>query len=185
MKKALLGLAVVMLLCSGCVFQETTVAPTRGYVCFEVEPASADVYVDGKFVGRVNQYRQSCLEVPVGNHQIVVVKDGFEKWDQTIYVGVGRQVVRGKISKGKGPAKNVIIIKDKEKDKGPKPDKGPAFKLPNIFKDNQGQGAQSPKPDKPKEKITVIKPAPGSQGNQGGQGDQGKGKAKGKDKNKD
>jgi len=100
----------------GCEIKTSTVMqPSVGQLCFQVEPASAEVYADGKFVGRVNDFNEKCLELDTGKHHISLVKSGFASYEADIYVGQAQQFLKtrlGKAEKGgkakpeKGKGKN-------------------------------------------------------------------------------
>jgi hypothetical protein len=48
-------------------------------------PAGGDIEVDGKFMGNT----PSTLSLPVGEHQIVVRKSGFQTWERKIQLASG------------------------------------------------------------------------------------------------
>jgi len=109
-KVASLILLAALALGLGCEIKNTTVMqPSVGEVCFQVEPASADVYVDGKFIGRANEFREKCLELATGRHHISLVKSGFVSYEEDIYVGQARQFIKtnlGKAGKSGKPEKS-------------------------------------------------------------------------------
>jgi len=77
----------------------TTQVPSTGEVCLQVEPASADVFVDGKFAGRASEFRDKCLELQNGRHRIMLVKPGFETYEEELYVGSAKQSLKVKLVK--------------------------------------------------------------------------------------
>jgi len=58
------------------------VAEGAGKIHITSSPASADVYVDGKFVGNA----PSILALTTGPHHIVVKMEGYKDWDRTLEV---------------------------------------------------------------------------------------------------
>jgi len=104
---------VTMLLAVACnlVTTEQTV-PLSGQVCFEVQPASATVYVDGQEVGTANEFTpdKGCLKLTPGPHVITAAKENFIGYERKIYVGSGTEYIKVKLSPARG----------KDKDKGPK-----------------------------------------------------------------
>ena len=111
-KKTILGIFLMFVLsfALGCKIKKSTLlVPNTGTLCLDVVPASADLYVDGEYMGKVNQFTkaQGCLKLDVGTHTISIRKPGFASYERKIYIGAGEQVLEvrlGKI-KGRGPAK--------------------------------------------------------------------------------
>ncbi|HEY5029850.1 MAG TPA: trypsin-like peptidase domain-containing protein [Candidatus Angelobacter sp.] len=58
------------------------VAEGTGKIRITSSPASADVYVDGKFIGNA----PSVLALSTGPHHIVVKMEGYKDWDRTLEV---------------------------------------------------------------------------------------------------
>ena len=52
------------------------------------EPEGADISIDGKFVGNT----PSTLQLPVGDHTIVVTRSGYKTWERTIAATAGGNV---------------------------------------------------------------------------------------------
>lgn len=50
----------------------------RGTLSLDIEPADADVEVDGNARGKASELR--ALDLEPGPHQIVITKKGFEIW---------------------------------------------------------------------------------------------------------
>jgi hypothetical protein len=48
-------------------------------------PPGADIEVDGAFVGST----PSSLELTTGDHNVVIVKNGFKQWTRTIRITGG------------------------------------------------------------------------------------------------
>jgi S1-C subfamily serine protease len=57
-------------------------AEGTGKIHISSSPASADVYVDGKFIGNA----PSVLSLSSGSHRIVVKLEGYKDWDRTLEV---------------------------------------------------------------------------------------------------
>jgi hypothetical protein len=70
-------------------------APTGG-VQLDIQPWSAEVYVDGASVGRVEQFRgyYQHLTLPAGPHTIAVVSDGRDPFIFGVMVVPGRVVTQ-------------------------------------------------------------------------------------------
>jgi len=66
-------------------------APTGG-VQLDIQPWNADVYVDGRRAGRVEQFRgyYQHLELPAGPHLIAIVASGYEPMLFSVTVVPGR-----------------------------------------------------------------------------------------------
>ena len=69
--------------------------PPQQYACFDVEPASAFIYLDGVYMGRVWDYMQNCLPVDYGEHRIVISQDGYATYDQYLDFTEGTTVGEG------------------------------------------------------------------------------------------
>lgn len=102
--------------------KETVMVPSTGKVCLKVEPASAEVYVDGKYMGMTNQFQNNpdCLELSSGKHSIKIMKSGFETHMEDVYVGPGTtQWVSLRLGKDKVPKSSPTPSdKGKGKNKG-------------------------------------------------------------------
>jgi hypothetical protein len=70
-------------------------APTGG-VQLDIQPWSAEVYVDGASVGRVEQFRgyYQHLELPAGPHTIAIVSEGRDPLIFGVMVVPGRVVTQ-------------------------------------------------------------------------------------------
>jgi hypothetical protein len=68
-------------------------APTGG-LQIDVQPWSADVYVDGKRAGRVEQFRgyYQHLDLPAGSHTIAIVAENYEPMIFGVMVTPGRTI---------------------------------------------------------------------------------------------
>jgi len=146
MKKVLILLfSFGLTLFIGCKIKQTIeMTPNIGELCFEVEPASAEVYVDEKYMGKVNEFSpaRGCLELPIGTHRIEIKKSGFETYSEKAYIGAGRQWV--KLKMGKAPYKGTFIIKE-----------GPEVDI--TIKENSAQPAEKEKMKEKSETQTVSK----------------------------
>ena len=129
--KKLIGLVFIigLLFYYGCCSKTGAVcAGNGGQVCFKVEPASSEVYVDGRYMGRANEFmeHQGCLDLPVGRHSIRLSHQGFEDYYEDISLGKGaRWIISVKLDKAKGGPHKEDKGKggDKDKDKGNGKDK--------------------------------------------------------------
>jgi hypothetical protein len=68
-------------------------APTGG-LQIDIQPWSAEVYVDGRRAGRVEQFRgyYQHLELPAGPHTIAIVAGGYEPMIFGVMVTPGRTI---------------------------------------------------------------------------------------------
>jgi hypothetical protein len=68
-------------------------APTGG-LQIDIQPWSADVYVDGKRAGRVEEFRgyYQHLDLPAGPHTIAIVAAGYEPMIFGVLVTPGRTI---------------------------------------------------------------------------------------------
>jgi hypothetical protein len=211
-----LVLALAVIAAFGCVVNAPPVAtPKQEPLCLEVEPANADVYVDGRLVGRASDFRQNCLQVAPGDHQVVIMRQGFTNYEQKVNVSGGRTVIRGNIGQLRGPAPNVIIVREPppvqpppqqapkqkpgwgNKGYGPpgqlegklKPEKQGERKKVQPAYQGQGQGQQPPpgqfKDYKLKPEGQGQQPPPGQFKDKGKQEGQGQGQGQPHDKDKD
>jgi len=105
MKKLISAVFVFALaLCFSCSQTNSTVmVPAEGQVCFVVDQAGAEVYVDGKDMGKAEQFKEpSCLTLALGKHDIQIVKAGFAAYTESIYVGQAKQYVKAMLTKDEG-----------------------------------------------------------------------------------
>ncbi len=60
-----------------------------GLVKIVAEPSSADVYVDGNYVGRAKDFNGNpgLLRLSNGTHTIVLMKDGYQSYTRRVFVG--------------------------------------------------------------------------------------------------
>jgi len=88
--------------------KETVMVPSLGRVCFQVEPASADIYLDGKYMGRANEFmaNKDCLQLATGRHSLRIENSGFEPYSEEIFVGQADQWVSVRLATEKqaGPS---------------------------------------------------------------------------------
>lgn len=61
--------------------------PGAGFVEIECEPATADLYVDGVYRGRLDGYRNGVVRMPEGQRRIALRKTGHYTWYGVIRVG--------------------------------------------------------------------------------------------------
>ncbi len=90
------------LLLSSCeIAHKKEMVATTGEVCFEVQPASAELYIDGRHVGMA----KGCMTLDRGPHSVQIKKNNFVPYEREIYVGEARQVVQVRLSAEKGKPK--------------------------------------------------------------------------------
>lgn len=84
--------------CGGGVIQRVDAlppaAPGTGFVEIQCEPKDADLYIDGKYRGRLDGYAHGVIRVPEGARRIKIAKAGF--YPQYAYVQAGPEAVRFK-----------------------------------------------------------------------------------------
>lgn len=105
MKKLIAAVFIASLvLAFGCSQKNSTVmVPSEGQVCFEVQPADAQLFVDVQDMGKVNQYKDpKCLTLGLGRHDIQILKSGFLPYTESINVGQAKQFVKTKLVKEQG-----------------------------------------------------------------------------------
>jgi hypothetical protein len=65
--------------------------PVYGGVSFDIQPADADLFVDGEFIGTIGTFTPNAepLTLTPGVHRIAVQHEGFRsmEWDVTIEPG--------------------------------------------------------------------------------------------------
>ncbi|HVS00186.1 MAG TPA: PEGA domain-containing protein [Thermoanaerobaculia bacterium] len=67
-------------------------SPTHGQVHLDIEPADASVYLDGRFVGTAEQLARAGLSVNPGQHQLSVVRPGFDSEEVEFNATAGEEV---------------------------------------------------------------------------------------------
>ncbi len=89
-RRALL-LGLVLLGCGGGVIQRVDALPPappgQGFVEISCEPADAEVYVDGRFFGRLDGYAQGVVRLPEGRRRLSLRKPGHYPWHGEVDVG--------------------------------------------------------------------------------------------------
>jgi hypothetical protein len=115
--------------------------PVEGMICFNVQPASADVYIDGRLVGRANQFTSArgCLALSHGPHKVTVSKKNFTTHQQTIVVGSQPRYVTAKLKNVRKPA-------PKPPKPAPRPRPAPPPPAPPKHPVKPAPGAPAPKP---------------------------------------
>ncbi len=71
---------------------------TTGQVCFDVQPAAAEVYIDGEYAGQA----KGCMTLERGRHHIKIDKKNFHSYERDIYVGRATQNITVKLPPEKG-----------------------------------------------------------------------------------
>ncbi len=95
LKKILLITSVVPFLMAfsllGCGLPTETLKAVgnEGLLKIVAEPASAEVYVDGNFVGRARDFNGNpgLLRLTHGTHTIELEKDGYQPYTRRVFVG--------------------------------------------------------------------------------------------------
>lgn len=72
-------------------------AGSLGSVSISSVPGSADVEVDGKFVGNT----PSSVTLPAGEHTIKITKKGYKAWQRTLSVSGGAANVNAELEEEK------------------------------------------------------------------------------------
>jgi hypothetical protein len=94
------------------------VRDAAGYVRIEVEPDTAQVYVDGLYAGTAGDFRRGGRALDVGLHRIAIRADGFEPLNVEVrvranelisYRGTLRREQRAEL-RPPGPAKTFYVI---------------------------------------------------------------------------
>ncbi len=65
-------------------------APDVGYVHLEVEPRDAHVYVNGQYLGPVQQFAGGAATLAPGSYQVAVVAWGYRPFQQEVQIVVGQ-----------------------------------------------------------------------------------------------
>jgi hypothetical protein len=105
MRKIIGAIFIIAIIFSCSLKKQTVMVPGTGELCLKVEPASADVYVDGKNMGKANQFQNNpnCLELSSGRHLIQISHPGFAEYRTEIFVGSqATEWLKVKLSKEKG-----------------------------------------------------------------------------------
>lgn len=66
-------------------------SPTSAKLQVESDPSTADIEIDGTFVGNT----PSDVQIPEGEHTITVKKAGFKDWERKMRVSSGSSVHLG------------------------------------------------------------------------------------------
>ncbi len=61
--------------------------PGVGFLRISVEPATAELLVDGRFMGQVDGYAEGVVRLPAGPHRVELRKRGFEAWYGLVATG--------------------------------------------------------------------------------------------------
>jgi len=101
---ALMISTVAALSVAGCrVRVESDIPAGQGQICFDVQPASASVYIDGQHVGMANQ---GCVQVSPGRHEVTISKKNMDTYHGIVDVAPGTSAtVDVKLNKGRNPGK--------------------------------------------------------------------------------
>jgi len=65
-------------------------APEVGYLHLEVEPRDAHVYVNGQYLGPVQQFAGGAATLAPGSYQVAVVAWGYRPFQQEVQIVVGQ-----------------------------------------------------------------------------------------------
>ncbi|MGE0449609.1 MAG: PEGA domain-containing protein [Vicinamibacterales bacterium] len=77
-------------------------APPESHIRFQVTPEEAEVYIDGYYAGRVDEFNGTFqrLHVPPGQHEIVVYLEGYRSLRQHLYLSVNAtRTLEGELQK--------------------------------------------------------------------------------------
>jgi hypothetical protein len=83
---------ILVLLAFGCATALPT-APGRGYLVLNVQPASAEVFIDSNYLGIVNGWRDRTIPLASGDRRVEVRADGFITQRFDILIRTDEQVV--------------------------------------------------------------------------------------------
>jgi hypothetical protein len=65
-------------------------SPVVGYLHLEVEPRDAHIYVNGQYLGPVQQFAGSAATLAPGSHQVAVVAWGYRPFQQQLQIIAGQ-----------------------------------------------------------------------------------------------
>lgn len=90
-KKYLLVTAVIIIFFIGCGMPKETLKAVgnEGLLKIVAEPSSAEVYVDGNFVGKAKEFNGNpgLLKLTHGTHTIMIKKSGYQTYIHKVFVG--------------------------------------------------------------------------------------------------
>lgn len=72
-----------------------------GLFAIIADPSSAEVYVDGQFMGKARRFDGSpgYLQIASGTHRLELRKDGYKTWVRDVYSSNAIQEIRVTLSK--------------------------------------------------------------------------------------
>lgn len=76
--------------------------PPQSHLRFQVTPSDAEIYLDGYYAGRVDDFDGTFqrLHVPPGQHEIVIYREGYRSLRQHLYLSVNStRTVEGELLK--------------------------------------------------------------------------------------
>ena len=91
MKKRVIAIAILTMLVwlVGCSVPQATVSGKSNDGLFAIicKPASAEVYVDGRLIGKTSKFdgNPGYLQIASGTHRLEIRKDGYQTWVRDIY----------------------------------------------------------------------------------------------------
>ncbi|MGB9736605.1 MAG: PEGA domain-containing protein [bacterium] len=90
-KKYFLLASLMLLLLAGCGMPKETLKAVgnEGLLKIIAEPSSAEVYVDGNFVGKAKEFNGNpgLLKLSHGTHVIMLKKKGYQTYIRRVFVG--------------------------------------------------------------------------------------------------
>jgi hypothetical protein len=98
-----LVLSLIPALLVACAAPRTTVQANdeSGRLRFQVDPGYAEVQVDGKPMGKAREFdgTSAVLKVGPGAHTIVVRADGYEDYENKVYLSDTEELIQVKLRK--------------------------------------------------------------------------------------
>jgi hypothetical protein len=83
--------SMLIILMIGCGMPKETLKAVgnEGLLKIVAEPSSAEVYVDGNFVGKAKEFNGNpgLLKLSHGTHTIMLKKEGYQTYIQRVFVG--------------------------------------------------------------------------------------------------
>lgn len=89
MRKAFLGTIVILVWVVGCGLPQETRRGigNEGFLVIQATPDDAEVFLNGEFVGKAEQFEKKPLELKSGTHRLEIRKAGYSSEIREVYVG--------------------------------------------------------------------------------------------------
>ncbi len=71
--------------------------PGYGFLQIVCEPGDVDVFVDGRFSGRLDGYPEGVVRLPAGEHRVRLGKSGYYSWYGVVQAGPSAARVRARL----------------------------------------------------------------------------------------